>query len=120
MHTDPCLNCNSPTDMEGELITSWASNLTAMLHHLPCNDSLLGCVDECGLGSSGFDHVCTVEKGSYMSSMTLLCRPCDYSNCDVNVSLVLGGLESVEGVFLSRLPRFKECNETDFRDQVNT
>lgn len=107
-------------DMEGDLITSWTGNLTAMLHHLPCNDSFLGCVEECGFASSGFDHVCTVEKGTLASSMTLLCRPCDYSNCDVNVSLVLSGLESIEGVFLSRLSRFNECNETDFGDQVNT
>ncbi|XP_043789819.1 5-hydroxytryptamine receptor 1A-beta isoform X2 [Apis laboriosa] len=104
--------------MEGDLITSWTGNLTAMLHHLPCNDSFLGCVEECGFASSGFDHVCTVEKGTLASSMTLLCRPCDYSNCDVNVSLVLSGLESIEGVFLSRLSRFNECNETDFGDQI--
>ena len=52
--------------------------------------------------------------------MTLLCKPCDYSNCDVNVSLVLSGLESIEGVFLSRLPRFRECNVTNFDDQVKT
>ncbi|XP_061935420.1 5-hydroxytryptamine receptor 2C isoform X3 [Apis cerana] len=103
--------------MEGDLITSWTGNLTAMLHHLPCNDSFLGCVEECGFASSGFDHVCTAEKGTFASSMTLLCRPCDYS-CDVNVSLVLSGLESVEGVFLSRFSRFKECNETDFPDQI--
>lgn len=106
--------------MEGDLIASWTGNLTTMLHHLPCNDTFLhGCAEECGLASSGFDHMCTAEKGSFASSMTLLCAPCDYSNCDVNVSLVLSGLESVEGVFLSRLPRF-ECNETDFPDQVNT
>ncbi|CAD1469064.1 unnamed protein product, partial [Heterotrigona itama] len=79
----------------------------------------LGCIEECGgLASSGFDHMCTVEKGTFTSSMTLLCRPCDYSNCDVNVSLVLSGLESIEGVFLSRLPRFRECNETNFDDQI--
>ncbi|KAK1122924.1 hypothetical protein K0M31_008562 [Melipona bicolor] len=98
---------------------SWTSNLTAMLHQLPCNDSFLGCIEECGVGSSGFDHMCTVEKGTFTSSMTLLCRPCDYSNCDVNVSLILSGLESIEGVFLSRLPRlFRECNETNFHDQI--
>ncbi|CAK9819135.1 5-hydroxytryptamine receptor 2B [Anthophora quadrimaculata] len=104
--------------MEGNLTSSWTSNLTAMLHQLPCNDSILGCIDECGLGSSGFDHMCTVEKGTFTSSMTLLCRPCDYSTCDVNVSLVLSGLESIEGMFLSRIPRFKGCNDSTFDDQI--
>lgn len=116
---DGSLSIRFRHDMEGDLIASWTGNLTAMLHHLPCNDTFLhGCAEECGLASSGFDHMCTAEKGSFASSMTLLCAPCDYSNCDVNVSLVLSGLESVEGVFLSRLPRF-ECNETDFPDQVS-
>ncbi|KAK9310750.1 hypothetical protein QLX08_000060 [Tetragonisca angustula] len=101
--------------MEVNLTSSWTSNLTAMLHQLPCNDSFLGCIEECGVG---FDHMCTVEKGTFTSSMTLLCKPCDYSNCDVNVSLVLSGLESIEGVFLSRLPRFRECNVTNFDDQI--
>ncbi|XP_060813728.1 D(2)-like dopamine receptor isoform X2 [Bombus pascuorum] len=105
-------------DMEGNLTSSWTSNLTAMLYQLPCNDSFLGCIEECMVGSSGFDHMCTVEKGTFTSSMTLFCKPCDYSNCDVNVSLVLSGLESIEGVFLSRLPKFRDCNETNFDDQI--
>ncbi|XP_076682534.1 5-hydroxytryptamine receptor 2A isoform X2 [Andrena cerasifolii] len=103
--------------MDGNL-TSLASNLTAILHQVPCNGSFLGCVDECGAGFIGFDHVCAAERASFASSMTLLCRPCDYSTCDVNVSLVLGGFESIEGVFLSRIPRFRECNQTDFDDQI--
>lgn len=70
------------------------------------------------VGSSEFDHMCTVEKETFASSMTLFCKPCDYSNCDVNVSLVLNGLENIEGVFLSRLPKFRDCNETNFDDQV--
>ncbi|XP_053996655.1 D(2)-like dopamine receptor isoform X2 [Hylaeus anthracinus] len=102
--------------MDGNL-TAWTNNLTAMLHQVPCNDSFLGCVDECGAGLLGFDHLCTTDKGTFTSSMTLLCRPCDYS-CDVNVSLVLSGLESVEGVFLSRIPRFRECNETAFENEI--
>ncbi|XP_068975725.1 5-hydroxytryptamine receptor 2C [Bombus flavifrons] len=105
-------------DMEGNLTSSWTSNLTAMLYQLPCNDSFLGCIEECMVGSSEFDHMCTVEKGTFTSSMTLFCKPCDYSNCDVNVSLVLSGLESIEGVFLSRLPKFRDCNETNFDDQI--
>lgn len=105
-------------DMEGNLTSSWTSNLTAMLYQLPCNDSFLGCIEECMVDSSGFDHMCTVEKGTFTSSMTLFCKPCDYTNCDVNVSLVLSGLESIEGVFLSRLPKFRDCNETNFDDQV--
>ncbi|XP_026667478.1 D(2) dopamine receptor A [Ceratina calcarata] len=99
--------------MEGNLTSSWTSNLTAMLHQLPCNDSFLGCIDQCG---SGFDHMCAVDRGT--STMTLFCRPCDYSSCDMNVSLVLSGLESFEGVFLSRIPRFRECNDTNFDDQI--
>ncbi|XP_053974405.1 alpha-1D adrenergic receptor isoform X1 [Hylaeus volcanicus] len=102
--------------MDGNL-TAWTNNLTAMLHQVPCNDSFLGCVDECGAGLLGFDHLCATDKGTFTSSMTLLCRPCDYS-CDVNVSLVLSGLESVEGVFLSRIPRFRECNETAFENEI--
>ncbi|XP_048264401.1 5-hydroxytryptamine receptor 2A isoform X2 [Bombus terrestris] len=105
-------------DMEGNLTSSWASNLTAMLYQLPCNDSFLGCFEECMVGSSEFDHMCTVEKETFASSMTLFCKPCDYSNCDVNVSLVLNGLENIEGVFLSRLPKFRDCNETNFDDQI--
>lgn len=103
--------------MDGNL-TSLASNLTAILHQVPCNGSFLGCVDECGAGFIGFDHVCAAERGTFASSMTLLCRPCDYSTCDVNVSLILGGFESIEGVFLSRIPRFRECNQTAFEDEV--
>lgn len=104
--------------MEGNLTSSWTSNLTAMLHQLPCNDSFLGCIDECGTISSGFDHMCMVEQESFASSMALLCRPCDHSNCDVNVSLILSGLENIEGVFLSRIPRLRVCNESTFEDQV--
>ncbi|XP_076172641.1 5-hydroxytryptamine receptor 2A [Ptiloglossa arizonensis] len=100
--------------MDGNL-TTWTSNLTAILHQVPCNDSFLGCADECGTGLLGFDHLCTTERAT--SSMTLLCTPCDYT-CDVNVSLVLSGLESVEGVFLSRIPRFRECNETTFENEI--
>ncbi|XP_031837942.1 5-hydroxytryptamine receptor 2A [Nomia melanderi] len=103
--------------MEGNLTMWTESNLTAMLHQVPCNDSFLGCLEDCGPGLFGFDHLCMVERGSFTSSMTLLCRPCDYS-CDMNVSLVLSGLESIEGVFLSRIPRFRECNETAFGNQI--
>ncbi|XP_076288286.1 5-hydroxytryptamine receptor 2A isoform X3 [Lasioglossum baleicum] len=105
-----------PGNMDGNL-TAWTGNLTAMLHQVPCNDSFLGCLEDCGSGLFGFDHLCMVERGSFTSSMTLLCRPCDYS-CDVNVSLILSGLESIEGVFMSRIPRFRECNETALGTQI--
>ncbi|XP_076238556.1 5-hydroxytryptamine receptor 2A [Calliopsis andreniformis] len=102
--------------MEGNL-SFWASNLTAMLQQVPCNGSLLSCIDECG-ALMGFDHVCSAERGTFASSMTLLCRPCDYSTCDVNVSLVLSGFESLEGVFLTRIPKFRECNATNFDTEI--
>ncbi|XP_076395841.1 5-hydroxytryptamine receptor 2A isoform X2 [Megachile rotundata] len=102
--------------MDGNLTSFWTGNLTAVLHQLPCNDSLVGCVDQCAM-DLGFDHLCTVDKPT---SMTLFCTPCDYSRCDVNVSLVVGGLDSFEGVFLSRIPRFR-CNgtlDTNLEDQI--
>lgn len=104
--------------MEGNL-SFWPSNLTAMLQQAACNGSFLSCVDECGASLTGFDHVCTAERATFASSMTLLCRPCDYSSCDVNVSLLLSGFDSIEGVFLSRMPRFRECNAT-FGNEVST
>nr|XP_034183987.1 5-hydroxytryptamine receptor 2B [Osmia lignaria] len=103
--------------MDGNLTNVWTGNLTAMLHQLPCNDSLISCVDQCAIDLD-FDHLCTIDKVTLSSSMTLFCRPCDYSDCDVNVSLVVGGLESIEGLFLSRIPRFRECNGTNLEDQI--
>ncbi|KZC13664.1 5-hydroxytryptamine receptor 2B [Dufourea novaeangliae] len=102
--------------MDGNL-TTWTGNLTAMLHQVSCNGSYPGCMDDCGPSLLGFDHLCTADRGTFASSMTLLCRPCDYS-CDMNVSLVISGLESIEGVFLSRIPRFRECNETVFENGI--
>ncbi|KAG7205908.1 hypothetical protein KM043_007837 [Ampulex compressa] len=99
-------------------LTTWTTELTAMLHQVSCNGSFLGCADECALSVDGFDHLCTVERGTFTSSMTLLCRPCDYASCDVNVSLVLSGLESIEGVFLSRIPRLRDCNVTSFAEEI--
>ena len=96
--------------------------------------SFLNCADQCGLIFTGYDHLCTVERVSGMSavasgtavsssvtgipSTTLLCRPCDYlaDGCDVNVSLVLNGLERIEGAFLSRIPRFRDCNSSFLGD----
>lgn len=117
---------------------SWTNDLTAMLHQVSCNGSagtgspgsagsFLSCADQCGLIFTGYDHLCTVERvngssavgagaadSSSITSTTLLCRPCDYfaAGCDVNVSLVLNGLESIEGAFLSRIPRFTDCNSS--------
>ncbi|XP_011149564.1 5-hydroxytryptamine receptor 2B isoform X1 [Harpegnathos saltator] len=101
---------------EGNL-TSWSSNWTTMLHQVSCNDTLLDCAEKCDVGSGGFDHLCMVEKGTFASSMTLFCTPCDYATCNVNVSLLLNGLESIEGIFLSRIPT-RDCNATSFAEQI--
>ncbi|XP_071569089.1 5-hydroxytryptamine receptor 2A [Temnothorax nylanderi] len=98
---------------EGNL-TSWASNLTTLLHRVSCNDTLLGCVEECDTASSGFDYLCTaIEKETFTTSpLTLFCTPCDNASCNVNVSLLLNGLESIKGVFLSRIP-IKDCKSIE-------
>ncbi|KYN04720.1 PREDICTED: 5-hydroxytryptamine receptor 2B [Cyphomyrmex costatus] len=99
--------------------TTWANNWTTLLHQVSCNDTLLGCVEECDIVSAGFDHLCTAfERGTFTaSSMTLFCTPCDYASCNVNVSLLLNGLESIEGVFLSRIsPR--NCNATSIEEEI--
>lgn len=104
---------------EGNL-TAWASNWTTLLHQVSCNDTLLGCAEEsCDIVSGGFDHLCTaIERGTFTaSSMTLLCTPCDYASCNVNVSLLLNGLESIEGVFLSRIPIIN-CNATSIEEEI--
>ncbi|XP_036142880.1 5-hydroxytryptamine receptor 2B isoform X1 [Monomorium pharaonis] len=103
---------------EGNL-TSWASNWTTLLHQVSCNDTLLGCAEKCDIVSDGFDHLCTaIGKGTFTaSSMTLFCTPCDYASCNVNVSLILNGLESIEGVFLSRIP-IRNCNVTSIEEEI--
>ncbi|XP_011634459.1 5-hydroxytryptamine receptor 2A isoform X2 [Pogonomyrmex barbatus] len=103
---------------EGNL-TSWASNWTTLLHQVSCNDTLLSCTEECDIISSGFNHLCTtIERGTFSaSSMTLLCTPCDYTSCNVNISLFLNGLENIEGVFLSRIP-IKNCNVTSIEEEI--
>lgn len=105
---------------EGNL-TSWAGNWTTLLHQVSCNDTLLGCAGECDIVSDGFDHLCTaIERGTFTaSSMTLFCTPCDYASCNVNVSLLLNGLESIEGVFLSRIP-IRNCNATSIEEEVSS
>lgn len=98
--------------------TSWASNWTT-LHQTFCNDTLLGCAEECNINSGGFDHLCTtVEGGTLASSITLFCTPCDYASCNVNVSLILNSLENIEGIFLSRIP-MRDCNVTFFEEEVS-
>ncbi|XP_067206003.1 5-hydroxytryptamine receptor 2C isoform X2 [Linepithema humile] len=98
-------------------LTSWASNLT-MLHQISCNDTLLDCAEECNINSDGFDYLCTaVERGTLTSSITLFCTPCDYASCNVNVSLILNSLESIKGVFLSRIP-MRDCNVTFFEEEI--
>ncbi|XP_018308961.1 5-hydroxytryptamine receptor 2A [Mycetomoellerius zeteki] len=96
--------------------TSWANNWTTLLHQVSCNDTLY---EECDIVSAGFDHLCTtLERGTFTaSSMTLFCTPCDYASCNVNVSLLLNGLESIEGVFLSRIPT-RNCNATSIEEEI--
>lgn len=106
---------------EGNL-TSWVGNWTTILHQVSCNDTLGGCAGECDAASSGFDHLCTtIGRGTLASSssMTLSCTPCDYAGCNVNVSLLLDSLESIEGVFLSRIP-MRNCNATSFDEEVGS
>lgn len=99
-------------------LTSWPSNWT-MLHQTSCNNTLLDCVEECSINSDGFDYLCTtVERGTLAPSITLFCTPCDYASCDVNVSLILNSLESIKGIFLSRIP-MRDCNVTFFEEEVS-
>lgn len=99
--------------------TSWVGNWTTILHQVSCNDTLGGCAGECDTVSSGFDHLCTtIGRGTLTSSsMTLFCTPCDYASCNVNVSLLLDSLESIEGIFLSRIP-MRNCNATSFDEEI--
>lgn len=121
--------------LEGN-IAAWTSELTAMLHQVSCNSSssststgLISCVEDCGLLPIGYDHLCIVERvngtnhsatdttnTTNMPYTTLSCRPCDYSGCGINVSLVLNGLESIEGAFLSRISRLRDCNTSFLAD----
>ncbi|XP_066591391.1 5-hydroxytryptamine receptor 2B isoform X1 [Prorops nasuta] len=97
--------------VESGNLTSWTSDVTAILRQVSCNATgYLGCFDGCA--AEEFDHFCTTEHNSVTSSMALLCKPCDYGACDANVSLILSGLESIEGFFLSRIPSFRDCNST--------
>ncbi|XP_034935158.1 5-hydroxytryptamine receptor 2C [Chelonus insularis] len=116
--------------LEGN-VAAWTSELTAMLHQIPCNISSVGlfsCTDQCGFIPIDYDHLCMVQHindtiptdtDSYFVGMpytSLFCRPCDYSECQINVSLVLNGLENIEGAFLSRIPRINDCNSTFLAD----
>ncbi|KAL6424350.1 hypothetical protein ACFW04_009861 [Cataglyphis niger] len=98
--------------------TSWVSNWTTILHQVSCNDTFGSCADECDTASGEFDHLCTTigrETFANSSSMTLFCTPCDYASC--NVSLLLNSLETIEGVFLSRIP-MRNCNATSFDEEI--
>ncbi|KAK2589130.1 hypothetical protein KPH14_001953, partial [Odynerus spinipes] len=93
---------------EGNL-TSWSNIMT--LHRTSCNGSLYDCgMEECITDSIDFDRICAITRSTIIPMTSLLCRPCDYSNCQVNVSLILNGLgSSIEGVFLSRITNFDDC-----------
>ncbi|XP_029676319.1 5-hydroxytryptamine receptor 2B [Formica exsecta] len=99
--------------------TSWVGNWTTILHQVSCNDTLGGCAGECDTASGEFDYLCTtIDKFFFSSSsMTLFCTPCDYASCNINVSLLLDSLESIEGVFLSRIP-MRNCNATSFDEEI--
>ncbi|KAK0171849.1 hypothetical protein PV328_005246 [Microctonus aethiopoides] len=122
-----------------ENIAAWMSELTtAMLHQVTCNSTtiittttsigLISCAEQCGLLPISYDHLCIVERANETSQTVndsnftsmpytkLFCRPCDFSSCGINVSLVLNGLEGIEGAFLSTIPRLKDCNSSFFAD----
>lgn len=123
----------------GSGLVGWTNEFSAMMHQVSCNDTAIGsyganstadffsCADQCGLGFMGYDHFCTIVKSPNSTTdvaaigrlshfgigTTLLCRPCDYfanGGCDLNLSLVLNGLESIEGAFLSRISRSNDCS----------
>jgi len=98
-------------------LTFWAGNWTTMLHQVFCNDTLPDCAEGCATADGRFDHLCTaVERGAFAApSMSLFCTPCDYATC--NVSLLLNGLESIEGAFLSRIPT-RDCNAMSLEEEV--
>ncbi|XP_024937243.1 5-hydroxytryptamine receptor 2A isoform X2 [Cephus cinctus] len=90
------------------------TNLTAVLRQVACNGTFLDCFQECALTLANREsHFCTVEYGT-----TLFCRACDYLDCDLNVSLVLSGLDKVEGVFLSQIQKFHDCNDSAVLGEV--
>ncbi|XP_044001076.1 5-hydroxytryptamine receptor 2A isoform X2 [Aphidius gifuensis] len=112
-------------------ITTWTSEVTAMLHQVSyCNSTnLLGCVEQCGLIPIGYDHLCTVEQhvndiihnttdvnNTIIPYTTLFCRPCDYTNCEYNISLVINGFKKIEGTFLSKISKFRDCNTSLIND----
>lgn len=114
-----------------DTMTGWTSEITAMLHQVSyCNSTnLLGCVEQCGLIPIGYDHLCTVEQpvndiirnitdlnNTIIPSTTLFCRPCDFTNCEYNISLVINGLKNIEGTFLSKISKFRDCNTSLIND----
>ncbi|XP_044577918.1 5-hydroxytryptamine receptor 2B isoform X1 [Cotesia glomerata] len=47
---------------------------------------------------------------------SLFCWPCNYSGCNINLSLVINGLENIESTYLSRISKFIDCNSTFLSD----
>lgn len=92
------------------------SNYWGLLHQVStCNSNDSSSLDQACFEQqciiNAFDLICSVER-IIASPATLFCRTCEpaANYCDVNVSLVLSGIESIEGVFFARIPNLADCN----------
>ncbi|XP_035729281.1 5-hydroxytryptamine receptor 2C-like isoform X4 [Vespa mandarinia] len=100
-------------------LTSWTNVLT--LHRTSCNESLYDCaMKECIAAESiDLDRICAVMENAIIPMTNLLCRSCNYTNCQVNVSLILNKLEtSIEGIFLSRITNFDGCVSNSIKPEI--
>ncbi|XP_046823937.1 5-hydroxytryptamine receptor 2C isoform X4 [Vespa crabro] len=100
-------------------LTSWTNVLT--LHRTSCNESLYDCaMKECIAAESiDLDRICAVMENAIIPMTNLLCRSCNYTNCQVNVSLILNKLEtSIEGIFLSRITNFDGCVSSSIKPEI--
>ncbi|XP_053595265.1 probable G-protein coupled receptor No18 [Microplitis demolitor] len=64
-------------------------------------------------------HHRTTDMDGYFVGVpytSLFCWPCNYSGCNINLSLVINGLENIESTYLSRISRFIDCNSTFLTD----
>ncbi|KAI4488577.1 hypothetical protein M0802_011525 [Mischocyttarus mexicanus] len=98
-------------------LTSWPNVLT--LHRTSCNGSLYDCaMKECiSEDLIEFDRIC--EFTHYTTMTNLLCRSCDYQNCQINVSLILNKLEtSMESIFLSKITNFDGCLSNNTKHEI--
>ncbi|XP_043492783.1 5-hydroxytryptamine receptor 2C isoform X1 [Polistes fuscatus] len=98
-------------------LTSWPNVLT--LHRTSCNGSLYDCaIKECIPDNSiDFDRICAFTRNTTMTN--LLCRSCNYQNCQTNVSLILNKWEtSMESIFLSKITNLDGCLSNSTRHEI--